>query len=148
MKIMTVILGLIMLLTGCQSTVTNTAVKADPNAPAEIRDVSVTDAQAAVSKAYSQFVDVRTVEEYAGGHAARAINIPLDTLAAKADTLEKNEPVYLICQTGNRSRKAADVLKAAGFKTIYNVTGGTVAWKEASLPMENDPPHKVKTEAK
>lgn len=148
MKIMTVILGLIMLFTGCQSTVTNTAVKADPNAPAEIRDVSVTDAQAAVSKAYSQFVDVRTVEEYAGGHAARAINIPLDTLAAKADTLEKNEPVYLICQTGNRSRKAADVLKAAGFKTIYNVTGGTVAWKEASLPMENDPPHKVKTEAK
>lgn len=148
MKTMTVILGFLMLLTGCQSTVTNTAVKADPNAPAEIRDVSVTDAQAAVSKAYSQFVDVRTVEEYASGHAARAINIPLDTLAAKADTLEKNEPVYLICQTGSRSRKAADVLKAAGFKTIYNVTGGTAAWKEASLPMENDAPHKVKTEAK
>ncbi len=148
MKIMTVILGLIMLFTGCQSTVTNTAVKADPNAPAEIRDVSVTDAQAAVSKAYSQFVDVRTVEEYAGGHAARAINIPLDTLAAKVDTLEKNEPVYLICQTGSRSRKAADVLKTAGFKTIYNVTGGTVAWKEASLPMENDASHKVKSEAK
>ncbi len=142
MKIMTVILGLIMLLTGCQSTVTNTAVKADPNAPAEIRDVSVTDAQAAVSKAYSQFVDVRTVEEYAGGHAARAINIPLDTIAAKAGTLEKNKPVYLICQTGSRSRKAADVLKAAGFRTIFNVTGGTVAWKEASLPMENDAPHK------
>lgn len=131
-----------MLLTGCQSTVTNTAVKADPNAPAEIRDVSVTDAQAAVSKAYSQFVDVRTVEEYAGGHAARAINIPLDTIAAKAGTLEKNKPVYLICQTGSRSRKAADVLKAAGFRTIFNVTGGTVAWKEASLPMENDAPHK------
>ena len=137
-----------MLLTGCQSTVTNTAVKADPNAPAEIRDVSVTDAQAAVSKAYSQFVDVRTAEEYNGGHAARAVNIPLDTLSTKLDTLEKNEPVYLICQTGNRSRKAADVLKGAGFKTIYNVTGGTVAWKEASLPMENTSPHKPSGEGK
>ena len=138
MKIMIVFLALMMLLAGCQSTAMNTAVKTAPDAPAEIRDISVTDAQAAVSKAYSQFVDVRTVEEYAGGHAARAVNIPLDTLAAKADTLEKNEPVYLICQTGNRSRKAADVLKAAGFKTIYNVTGGTVAWKEAGLPMDVD----------
>jgi rhodanese-related sulfurtransferase len=132
---------------GCQTASTN-AVSSGNTSVAEIRDVSVTEAQTAVSKAYSQFVDVRTIEEYASGHAARAVNIPLDSLPARLETLEKNEPVYLICQTGSRSRKAADVLKAAGFKTIYNVTGGTTAWKDASLPMENDAPHKVKTEAK
>lgn len=147
MKYIIVLSIALVLSVGCQTASTN-AVSSGSRSVAEIRDVSVTEAQTAVSKAYSQFVDVRTAEEYAGGHAARAVNIPLDTLAAKVDTLEKNEPVYLICQTGNRSRKAADVLKTAGFKTIYNVTGGTVAWKEASLPMENAPPHKVKTEGK
>jgi rhodanese-related sulfurtransferase len=54
------------------------------------------EAETAVSKAYSQFIDVRTPEEYSAGHAARAVNIPLDTLPANLDRLEKNEPVYLI----------------------------------------------------
>ena len=132
MKLMTLVLGLLLLLTGCQSAATNTAVK---TATTEIRDISVTDTQAAVSKPNTQFVDVRTVEEYAGGHATNAINLPLVTIRAKLDTLKKDEPIYLICQTGSRSRKAADVLKEAGFKTIYNVTGGTSAWKTAGLPM-------------
>ncbi|MBK6751656.1 MAG: rhodanese-like domain-containing protein [Acidobacteria bacterium] len=45
-------------------------------------------------------------------------NIPLDTLAAKLDTLERNEPVYIICQTGSRSKKAAKILKSAGFNNV------------------------------
>ena len=51
------------------------------------------------------------------------------------DKLEKNEPVYLICQTGNRSRKAAQMLVDAGFPQAISVAGGTEAWKAAGLPM-------------
>ena len=108
-----------------------------------VSDVSPADAQKMISKAYSQFVDVRTPEEYAGGHAQRAVNIPLDSLPSELQRLEKQEPVYLICETGNRSRKAADVLKSAGFKEVVNVAGGTSAWKAAGLPMEFRPPHGV-----
>ena len=64
-------------------------------------------------------------------------------MTAKLDTLEKNEPVYVICQTGNRSKKAADILKNAGFNNVLNVTGGTVAWQTAGLPMETTSPHSV-----
>jgi rhodanese-related sulfurtransferase len=108
-----------------------------------IREVSVNDARRETEKAYSQLVDVRTVEEYDSGHAERARNIPLDTLPSKLDILEKNEPVYLICESGNRSKKAAEILKQAGFADVINVAGGTKAWKAAGLPIETKPPHTV-----
>jgi rhodanese-related sulfurtransferase len=112
-----------------------------PNAPTDIKEISPTEAQAATSKAYSQFIDVRTPEEYSGGHAARAVNIPLDTIPANLDRLEKNEPVYLICESGRRSQLAAQTLKKAGFNNVLNVAGGTAAWRAANLPIENQPPH-------
>jgi len=130
-------------LAGCQSAATKNTDSGVPNVASDIKEVSPSQAAPAVSKAYAQFVDVRTAEEYAGGHAARTLNIPLDTLTSKLDTLEKNEPVYLICQTGNRSKKAAVMLKDAGFNNVLNVTGGTVAWQAAGLPMETKPPHNV-----
>lgn len=92
-----------------------------------------------VSAAYSQFIDVRTPEEYLAGHADRTKNIPLDTLASSLDKLEKGEPVYLICRTDNRSRQAAKILIDAGFKSAIVVTGGTEAWKAAGLPMGAPP---------
>ncbi|MEQ1923235.1 MAG: rhodanese-like domain-containing protein [Pyrinomonadaceae bacterium] len=131
----------LLLFVGCQSAATKNTDSGVANIPTEIKEVSPAEAQVAVSKAYSQFIDVRTAEEYAGGHAARAVNIPLDTISSKLGTLEKNEPVYVICQTGNRSKKAAAILKEAGFNNVLNVTGGTTAWAEAKLPMETKPPH-------
>jgi rhodanese-related sulfurtransferase len=88
-----------------------------------------------VEAAYSQFIDVRTPEEFNAGHAYRAKNIPLDTLAQNLDKLEKNEPVYLICQSGRRSMQAATMLNDAGFPQTINITGGTNAWQAAGLPM-------------
>ena len=59
----------------------------------------------------------------------------LDQLLGNLDKLEKNEPVYLICHTGNRSKKAAQMLVDAGFPQAITVAGGTEAWKAAGLPM-------------
>lgn len=141
MRAILIITAAIFILAGCQSVVTKKTDSGVPDVPTDIEEVSPVEAQAAVSKAYSQLVDVRTPEEYSSGHAARAVNIPIDTLTAKLDTLEKNEPVYLICQTGNRSKKAAVMLKEAGFNNVLNVTGGTTAWQAANLPMETKSPH-------
>ncbi|CAN5331493.1 hypothetical protein BH10ACI2_BH10ACI2_02860 [soil metagenome] len=132
-------------LTGCQNAAMKNTDSGVPNVATDIKEISPTEAQSAVSKAYSQFIDVRTPDEYAGGHAARAVNIPLDTLTANIDKLEKSEPVYLICETGNRSKKAATMLKDAGFNNVLSITGGTVAWRAANLPMETKPPHSVPT---
>lgn len=101
-----------------------------------VNEISPADALPKVQAAYSQFVDVRTPEEYAAGHAVRAINIPLETLTANLDRIERNEPVYLICETGKQSGQAGQILTEAGFRWVFTISGGTAAWREAGLPME------------
>lgn len=98
-------------------------------------EMSPEQARPGVEAAYAQFIDVRTPEEFASGHAERAKNIPIDQLAANLDMLEKNEPVYLICHSGNRSKKAAQILVDNGFPQAISVAGGTEAWQAAGLPM-------------
>lgn len=105
-------------------------------AKSKVNEISPENALPQIQAAYSQFVDVRTPEEYTAGHAVRAINIPLETLAANLDRIERNEPVYLIGETGNRSDEAGKILTDAGFKWVFIVAGGTAAWKDAGLPME------------
>ena len=100
-----------------------------------VSEISPAEARPGVEAAYAQFIDVRTPEEYAAGHAARTRNIPLDTLATNLDRLEKNEPVYLICKSGRRSMQAAQILVDNGFKQAISISGGTEAWQAAGLPM-------------
>ncbi len=83
-----------------------------------------------------QFVDVRRPAEYANGHAIKTLNIPLDRLDKELDRLDPNAPTYVICQSGYRSSLGTSILENAGFKTVYNVSGGTLAWLGAGLESE------------
>jgi rhodanese-related sulfurtransferase len=121
---------------GCQSAPTRTSDTPPVVTTMGVSEVSPAEARPAVEAAYSQFIDVRTPEEYAAGHAYRARNIPLDKLMDNLGVIEKNEPVYLICQTGRRSLEAAKMLNGAGYPQTISIAGGTTAWKEAGLRME------------
>ena len=133
----TIVLVLALMITACGGDVATT-----DNLPPEgavmstVNEIEPEDALLKVKAAYSQFIDVRTREEYSAGHAIRARNIPLDELPAKLDILEKNEPIYVICQTGRRSKEAAELLSRNGFKWVFNVTGGTEQWQADVLPMD------------
>lgn len=85
---------------------------------------------------YLQFVDVRRQAEHANGHAPQTINLPLDKLAVEIDKLDPNTPTYVICQGGYRSSIGTSILENVGFKSVYNVTGGTAAWIAAGLDTE------------
>ena len=100
-----------------------------------VSEMTPQEAKPAVEAAYAQFIDVRTPEEYKARHPERTKNIPLDELAQNLDKLEKNEPVYLICQTGMRSMKAAQMMNEAGFPQTVSIAGGTTAWQDAGFPM-------------
>ena len=90
-----------------------------------------------------ELIDVRTRVEFAERHASPAKNIPLSELdpdavmARHAETFG-DQPLYLICQSGKRSSQAAEKFVAAGYDGIINVTGGTQAWLETGLSMEQD----------
>lgn len=120
---------------GCSTAPTRTIDSPEIVKTAGISEVSPAEALPAIEAAYSQFIDVRTPQEYADGHAYRARNMPLDSLAENLDKIEKQEPVYIICHTDNRSRQAAEILVNAGFSKAIVVTGGTEAWKAAGMPM-------------
>lgn len=83
-------------------------------------------------------VDVRTPEEYVGGHLAGFANINWnDTgFAKKIALLPKDRPVYVYCLSGGRSAKAADYLKQQGFGKVYEMEGGLIKWRAAKLPEE------------
>ncbi len=108
-----------------------------------VAEISPASAEPRVSEAYTQFIDVRTPEEFAAGHAPRARNIPLDKLANSLDLLRKNEPVYVICETGRRSKEASDILIQNGFFQVFNVSGGTTAWRDRGLPIQTPTPPKT-----
>ncbi len=80
-------------------------------------------------------IDVRTPVEFAEVHAPTAQNLPLDELKPGTLTLAKDEPVYLLCRSGQRAAKAAAQLTKEGFTQPIVVTGGTLAWIEAGLPV-------------
>ncbi len=83
-----------------------------------------------------QFVDVRRPAEHASGHAPKTMNLPLDRLAKEVGKLNPDEPTYVLCQGGYRSSLGTSILENAGFKKIYNVTGGTKAWTDAGFDTE------------
>jgi rhodanese-related sulfurtransferase len=82
-------------------------------------------------------IDVREPNEYATGHVKGAINVPLDDLPARVEDVPDAEPVYVICQAGNRSSRGADILIDLGYQAV-SVGGGTQAWTEQGLPLETD----------
>ena len=68
-------------------------------------------------------LDVRTPDEYAGGHMEGFGNIPLDDLRDRLDEIEPGKPVYVTCQSGLRSYIACRILEANGHEA-YNFAGG------------------------
>lgn len=80
-------------------------------------------------------IDVRTPVEFAEVHIPAAQSIPLDQLVPSALTLAADQPVYLVCRSGQRATKAAEQLAKAGFTQTVVVAGGTLAWVDAGLPV-------------
>lgn len=78
-----------------------------------------------------RMLDVRTPAEFGTAHISGSYNVPLDTLAEHAAELHRHveEPVVVICRTGNRARQAEAKLAAAGMGNLHVLDGGIVAWE-------------------
>ncbi len=78
-------------------------------------------------------LDVRTPEEYAERHIDNALNIDYNSndFEKKIKELDKSKPVLVYCLSGGRSGKATKALADNGFKSVYNLDGGILAWANA-----------------
>jgi rhodanese-related sulfurtransferase len=80
-------------------------------------------------------LDVRSAEEFAGGHVPGARNVAYDEVAARLVELGPPREVVVYCESGKRAAKAADALAAAGF-TVLQLRGHIAGWRAAGLPVE------------
>lgn len=91
-------------------------------------DVRVDGARAhQLVSAGATLLDVRTPQEYNGGHIEGALNIPVDDLDRHMSELPKDKPIVVHCQSGRRSARAVSMLQSAGFKEVYDL-GGIGNW--------------------
>ena len=77
-------------------------------------------------KTQIQLIDVRTPGEFRRGHIKNAKNVPLNEIGQLSPI--KDEKIYVICQSGARSKLAAKKLKKRGFDAV-NVQGGMHTWR-------------------
>lgn len=79
-------------------------------------------------------IDVREPHEYHAGHVPGAKSLPATRIPAAVAELPHTRPVYLVCESGNRSARAAQYLSSRGLQAC-TVAGGTSAWRAAGLPV-------------
>jgi rhodanese-related sulfurtransferase len=109
------------------------------------------------------YLDVRTEEEFAQGHPAGAINIPVvflkpgaapqpndSFLAVAQKVLPQDKKLVVGCMAGGRSQHACDILEQAGYSDLTNVRGGfggardasgaivVIGWRDAGLPVSRE----------
>jgi len=106
-----------------------------------IKEVSVEELHRIVSEdPDTMLLDVRHPDEYAMGHApAVKLLIEHTAVAQSLDRLpdDLDTPIYVICRIGKRSAFAGEILAHHGYRKIYNVAGGTNAWRDAGYPLES-----------
>jgi len=76
-------------------------------------------------------VDIRDDASFDEAHIPSAINIPLNELGYRVFSLNKTRDIIVYCFVGVTSRVACQILVNAGFKDVYNLTGGIKAWDYA-----------------
>lgn len=95
--------------------------------------------QKLISTGYDiELIDVRTPAEFRGCHAETAKNVPLDNMDVQqiiADRTDASEPIYFMCRSDSRGKKACEAFLEAGYDKVVNVAGGAIAWEDLGLPV-------------
>jgi len=86
-----------------------------------------------------QILDVRTPKEFFSGHIKNALQADWNDKAEferRLAFVDKAKPVYVYCLAGGRSAAAADKMRKAGYTNVFELSGGTNAWRAANKPLE------------
>ncbi len=83
-----------------------------------------------------QIFDVRSPDEWNGGHIPSAHHLFLPEIRKKAAKFDKTKPTAVYCASGYRASLGASMLQQEGFTNVHNVPGSWGAWKAAKFPVE------------
>lgn len=74
-------------------------------------------------------IDARDPGQFAKGHIPGAVNMDWRQVLAKRNTIPKNKPVLIYCNTGSLSAQAGFALRVAGWDNVRILQGGMEEWK-------------------
>lgn len=95
----------------------------------EYRQVSITKVRELVESG-AFIIDAREPSEYANGHITTSINIPLSQFRNRLDEIPTDRPVYIHCQSSQRSYNMVRALDNLGYKNITNISGSYAELRE------------------
>jgi phage shock protein E len=100
---------------------------------------SSSDTQAVINVADSVIIDVRTAEEFAGGHLDGAVNLNVEdgSLQGALASLDPNASYIVYCRSGRRSAIAAEQMTAAGFANVTDLGSVEDASRATSIAIVN-----------
>ncbi len=103
-----------------------------------VKEVGSAEALQLINHKNALILDVREESEFKTGHILNSKLIPLGKLGERIGELERHreQPIVIVCRSGQRTTAACVLLGKQGFGQVYNLTGGILAWKKASLPLE------------
>jgi len=79
---------------------------------------------------YFLLIDCREEDEFSQGHISKAVNIPRGLLEFSKKLENKNERVFIYCDSLDRAVLGAEMLKKLNYKRIYVLEGGFNSWKD------------------
>jgi rhodanese-related sulfurtransferase len=95
-----------------------------------------------------QILDVRTPDEFFSGHIKNALLADWNDrkeFERRVAYIDKSKPVYVYCLAGGRSAAAATKMRKMGYANVYELAGGTNAWRAANKPLEGNSNEKQMT---
>ncbi len=109
----------------------------EPPAEANFTELSAKEGKELIEKSDPLILDVRTPNEYYGGHIENAKLIPLQQLEKRFSEIEnyKDKNILIYCRSGNRSTVASEILIDNGFKRLYNLRDGILGWEKSGYKM-------------
>jgi rhodanese-related sulfurtransferase len=107
--------------------------------PQIIKNITVEEGHAVIENNENNnsiiIIDVRTPEEFNQEHIQGASNIDFysDNFKEELNKLDKTKTYVIHCRSGARSSQALEIVRALGFREVYNM-GGIIQWKEKGFP--------------
>lgn len=100
-------------------------------------EIKPAEAVSLINRAEPVILDVREDSEFGAGHISGARHIPVAELEKRISELDdgREKDILIYCRAGQRSARAATVLKRHGFTSLYKLDGGIMAWQSANLPL-------------
>lgn len=98
---------------------------------ADVRKISVQEAQVKLASGSAHVIDVRMPFDYAGGRIPGSLNLPNNAIRFRKGEVPEDKELLFLSEDGERSVEACRLALSLGFNEVFNIEGGFIAWAEA-----------------